>query len=187
MISSKTSYAAKLIWKGDDVSGCRAILGDSPFGPEQFQFGKTKVFIRTPESLFALEDLRINYYQYMTSRIKNAYRNWKAYKHDCVSRIKNAFKNFRAFKIQCVKIVQKCYRDYKNVAPYSELRMKVEPYIQGKKERNRLSVASVRKFFGDYLKVASRGSLVSALGPTFGLSFSLLFFLSHCDRWIIIS
>jgi myosin I len=51
LLSGQTSYAAKMIWKGDDISGCRAILGDAPFSNDQWQIGKTKVFIRAPESV----------------------------------------------------------------------------------------------------------------------------------------
>jgi hypothetical protein len=38
------------------------------------------VFLRHPETLFAFEDLRINYYNNMVSRIKNSFRIWKSYK-----------------------------------------------------------------------------------------------------------
>jgi len=51
LLSGQTSYAAKMIWKGDDISGCRAILSDAPFATDQWQIGKTKVFIRAPESV----------------------------------------------------------------------------------------------------------------------------------------
>ena len=112
-------------------------MSDCPFGDDQYQFGKTKVFIRTPESLFALEDNRVNYYHNMVrgvslghghvcrvylrflsrcfqvSRIKNAYRNHKAFKHECSNRIKSAYLCFKAFKQQCAKIIQQCFRDYK--------------------------------------------------------------------------
>merc|ERR1711862_620510 len=169
LLSPQTSYAAKLIWKGDALSGCRAILSDSPFGSDQYQVGKTKIFIRTPESLFALEDLRVNYYHNMVSKIKYAFRTWKNHKHECSNRIKNAYRAFKAFQQQCATIIQKCYKDYINVAPYSDLRMKIEPNIVNKKERNRLSIASVRKFYGDYLNIMSksREPIRNAMGPTF--------------------
>jgi len=51
LLSGRTSYAAKRIWKGDDISGSRAILEDSPVGPEEWQIGKTKVFLRHPETV----------------------------------------------------------------------------------------------------------------------------------------
>lgn len=163
LLSPQTSYAGTMIWKGDILGGCRAILSDCPFGPDQYQIGKTKVFIRTPESLFAMEDLRVNYFQNMVSRIKNAYRTWKAFKSECATRIKAAYRNYLNFKQQCAVIIQKCYRDYKYVAPYSDLRMKIEPTIVNKKERNRLSVASVRKFYGDYLNAKARQGMMGVM------------------------
>ena len=167
LLSPQTSYAAKMIWKGDALSGCKAILSDCPFGSDQYQIGKTKVFIRTPESLFALEDLRVNYYHNMVSRIKFAFRTWKNHKHECSTRIKNAYRAFKTFQHECAKIIQRCYKDYKNVAPYSDLRMKIEPNLVNNKERNRLSMASVRKFYGDYLNIqsSSRQALRTAIGP----------------------
>eukprot|EP01087_Luapelamoeba_hula_P021080 TRINITY_DN72_c0_g1_i2.p1 TRINITY_DN72_c0_g1~~TRINITY_DN72_c0_g1_i2.p1 ORF type:complete len:745 (-),score=147.61 TRINITY_DN72_c0_g1_i2:1096-3246(-) len=46
-------------WQGDHISGAEAICQHMgwPLGSE-FQKGKTKIFIRQPESLFALEELR---------------------------------------------------------------------------------------------------------------------------------
>ena len=128
--------------------------------------------------LFALEDLRVNYYHNMVSRIKNAYRNWKNFKHECSNRIKNAFRTFKQFKVQCAIIIQKCYRGYKDVAPYSDLRMKIEPSFVGKKERNRLSMTSVRKFYGDYLDVRKRKPIMTAMGPQAGAHSSLSLSLS---------
>lgn len=51
LVSSRTSYAAKLIWKGDVVTGCKTILQDAPVGPDEWQIGKTKVFLRHPETV----------------------------------------------------------------------------------------------------------------------------------------
>lgn len=51
LISGSTSYAAQKIWKGGDVEGCKAILKDQPISPEEWQIGKTKVFIRHPETV----------------------------------------------------------------------------------------------------------------------------------------
>jgi len=46
-------------WQGDMVSGCEAILNhvNMSLGKE-YQKGKTKIFIRQPESVFSLEELR---------------------------------------------------------------------------------------------------------------------------------
>jgi myosin-1 len=51
LISKQCSYAAQRIWKGDDISGCKAILTDNYIGTDQYQIGKTKIFIRHPETV----------------------------------------------------------------------------------------------------------------------------------------
>jgi len=49
-------------WRGDDRSGCAAILSDvkgiiSLEEGKDFQFGRTKLFVRKPETLFAMEEM----------------------------------------------------------------------------------------------------------------------------------
>ena len=165
LISGKTSYAAQKTWKGDDPSGCRAVLGDLPVDPGQWQLGKTKVFIKDPETLFQLEDLRQNFWHNMVSRIKTAFRNYIGFKDVCANRIKKAFRTWKIFRGSCAKIVQECYRNYKGVSPFFEQRMNNEKIFQGKKERNRLSMISVRKFYGDYLEMKTRQPLLQVMGP----------------------
>jgi myosin-1 len=50
------------------------------------------------------------------------------------------------------------------VAPTADLRQQNERLIMGKKERRRISIISVRKFFGDYLDIKSKGPLVQVMG-----------------------
>eukprot|EP01100_Stratorugosa_tubuloviscum_P012323 TRINITY_DN580_c0_g2_i1.p1 TRINITY_DN580_c0_g2~~TRINITY_DN580_c0_g2_i1.p1 ORF type:complete len:1264 (+),score=732.79 TRINITY_DN580_c0_g2_i1:136-3927(+) len=164
LLSGRTSYAAKKIWKGDTVSGCRAILEDSPVGPDEWQIGKTKVFLRHPETLFTMEDLRINYYHNMCDRIKNAYKNFKSFKGFCVNRIKKAFLNWRRYKIECTTTLQRCWRTYKDCAPYYDIRIKNETNFANKKERHRFSITSVRRYFGDYLVMKTQQKLLEAMG-----------------------
>eukprot|EP01100_Stratorugosa_tubuloviscum_P010245 TRINITY_DN4375_c0_g1_i1.p1 TRINITY_DN4375_c0_g1~~TRINITY_DN4375_c0_g1_i1.p1 ORF type:complete len:1161 (+),score=613.34 TRINITY_DN4375_c0_g1_i1:148-3630(+) len=45
-------------WEGDVPSGCKAILDSINLDNKEHQFGKTKMFIRAPETIFALEELR---------------------------------------------------------------------------------------------------------------------------------
>ena len=173
LVSARTSYAAKLIWKGDAISGCKTILQDAPVGADEWQIGKTKVFLRHPETLFAFEDLRVNYYHNMVSRIKSAYRLWKNFRSVCANRIKVAFQVWKNLRLECVTNIQKAWRAYKNVAPYWDLRMNNESIMSGKKERHRFSLISVRKFTGDYLDMKSQRELLNAMGP--GASEPVLF------------
>jgi len=163
LISPSTAYAAKKIWKGGDKEGCVSVLKDQPVAPSEWQIGKTKVFIRSPESLFLLEDLRINYWNNMVNRMKFAYRTWKGFKGVCADRIKRAFQEWKKYREECARVIQKSYRDYKQVLP-PDLRTNNEIRLLGKKKRRRLSMTSVRRFYGDYLDVKGNNLLMNALG-----------------------
>eukprot|EP01132_Coremiostelium_polycephalum_P007665 gene7665-9430_t len=45
-------------WTGGFEAGCEAILRSMDLDPKQFSKGKTKIFIRAPETVFNLEELR---------------------------------------------------------------------------------------------------------------------------------
>jgi len=47
----------------------------------QYQLGKTKLFIKSPESLFMLEEVRARKYHTFAVKIQRAYRSWKARKY----------------------------------------------------------------------------------------------------------
>ncbi|KAL6066179.1 Myosin-1 [Balamuthia mandrillaris] len=165
LISKQCSYAAKRTWNGDDISGCKAILADNYIGADQYQIGKTKIFIRHPETLFHLEDLRENYWHNIVDRIKNAYYTWKNFHGECVTRIKVAFRVWKSYRAEMISIIQKAYREYKDLSPFYDRRMDNEQKFHGNKQRNRLSMASVRKFFGDYLDMRNQSVLLQAMGP----------------------
>ncbi len=46
-------------WRGSAKEGCAVIIKHHKWTAEQFKMGKTKVFIRRPNELFALENARI--------------------------------------------------------------------------------------------------------------------------------
>ena len=65
-------------WKGDPREGARVILeGLSSIEPGQWQFGKTKVFIRHPESVFHLEELVERKDFDEICKIQRAWRMWR--------------------------------------------------------------------------------------------------------------
>jgi len=165
LISGRTSYAGQKVWKGDDLSGCRAILEDAPVDRSEWQIGSSKVFLKAPETLFAFEDLRVNYYHNMVSRIKTSYRTFRDHKHKVANRIKNAFRTWKSCREEAVTAIQKAYRAYKGAAPYYDLKMAGEKTIEGKKQRQRYSLTSVRKYFGDYLGMQGQRELLAAMGP----------------------
>jgi len=65
-------------WKGDPREGARVILeGLTSIEPGQWQFGKTKVFIRHPESVFHLEELIERKDFDEICKIQRAWRMWR--------------------------------------------------------------------------------------------------------------
>ncbi|KAN0022743.1 hypothetical protein ACTFIU_005479 [Dictyostelium citrinum] len=163
LLSDKTCYAGNNIWKGDALSACRAILASQNVDNTQYQIGKTKIFIRYPEMLFSLEETRERYWHDMASRIKNAYRTYKAFQFECANRIKNAFRNYKLYRQRCAQTIQGYFRAWKQASPFFDLRMQNEQLFQGRKERNRFSMISVRKYFGDYLDVRSQSYFLDAM------------------------
>ncbi|KAJ2840268.1 class II myosin, partial [Coemansia sp. 'formosensis'] len=67
LLSSKTSYAGDYIWTGSSKDACVQILRDTEIAPEEWQIGTTKAFIRHPETLWALENKRDQYWHMMAT------------------------------------------------------------------------------------------------------------------------
>jgi len=54
-LSSKT-WGVWGEWAGSPMDGCRTLLTDLQLDTSQWQLGKSKVFVRYPETLFHLEE-----------------------------------------------------------------------------------------------------------------------------------
>ncbi|PWN91742.1 putative myosin I [Acaromyces ingoldii] len=161
LLSPATSYAGEYTWTGDVRSGCERILIDTGIPRDQWQMGVTKAFIKDPETLFALETMRDNYWQNMARRIQRAYRNWMRYKNEAARRI------------------QRMWLNNKEKIAYSQLRDYGHDVLAQRKERRRFSLISMRKFMGDYLDVNSGSSAegemlkrASGMGSTETVAFS---------------
>ncbi|KAF9293759.1 class II myosin [Mortierella antarctica] len=139
LLSPKTAYAGEYTWQGDPRSGVERILKDTSVATEEWQMGTTKIFIRHPETLFALEHLRDRYWHNMAIRIQRAWRNYMKYKNECAIRI------------------QRCWRKNKDQIQWLQLRDYGHQVLAGRKERRRFSLVSMRRFLGDYLGVNSKG------------------------------
>ncbi|KAF8952435.1 class II myosin [Haplosporangium bisporale] len=139
LLSPKTSYAGEYTWQGDPRSGVERILKDTSVSAEEWQMGTTKIFIRHPETLFALETLRDRYWHNMAIRIQRAWRNYMKYRNECAIRI------------------QRCWRKNKDQIQWLQLRDYGHQVLAGRKERRRFSLVSMRRFLGDYLGVNSKG------------------------------
>jgi myosin-1 len=68
-------------WTGPAVDGCTTLLKDLQLEQGQWQLGKTKVFIRHPETLFHLEELLERHDFDCVVKIQRAWKKWKARKH----------------------------------------------------------------------------------------------------------
>ncbi|KAF1989576.1 hypothetical protein K402DRAFT_444649 [Aulographum hederae CBS 113979] len=139
LLSPKTSYAGEYTWTGDYESGTRQILKDTSIPTEEYQMGVTKAFIKTPETLFALETMRDRYWHNMAIRIQRAWRNYLRYRAECATRI------------------QRFWRRINGTREFIEFRDYGHQVLGGRKQRRRFSLLGYRRFMGDYLGVGNRG------------------------------
>ncbi|XP_078065053.1 unconventional myosin-Ie-like, partial [Mustelus asterias] len=61
-------------WRGDERQGVTHLLQSVNMDPDQYQLGKHKVFIKAPESLFLLEEMRERKYNGYARVIQKAWR-----------------------------------------------------------------------------------------------------------------
>ncbi|KAI9532485.1 Unconventional myosin-Ie, partial [Dissostichus eleginoides] len=61
-------------WSGDQRQGVLHLLSSVHMDQDQFQLGKSKVFIKAPESLFLLEEMRERKYNGYARVIQKAWR-----------------------------------------------------------------------------------------------------------------
>ncbi|CAI9730947.1 unconventional myosin-Ie-like isoform X1 [Octopus vulgaris] len=65
-------------WRGDMLRGIKHLMDSVNISPDQFQLGKTKVFIKNPESLFLLEEVRERKFDKYARVIQKAFRKYYA-------------------------------------------------------------------------------------------------------------
>ncbi|KAJ8613177.1 hypothetical protein MRB53_037043 [Persea americana] len=145
LLSPKTCYAGDYTWTGDALSGTKQILKDTSIPVEEYQMGVTKAFIKTPETLFALETMRDRYWHNMAVRIQRAWRNYLRYRIECAIRI------------------QRFWRKITGTSDYLVLRNEGHQNLQGRKERRRFSLLGYRRFMGDYLGMNNKGGFGEVL------------------------
>ncbi|KAM3585942.1 class II myosin [Umbelopsis sp. WA50703] len=141
LICPTTGYAGEYIWNGDAKGGSREILKHNNIPADEWQMGTSKVFIRHPETIFALEGLRDKYWHNMAVRIQRAWRAYVRYKHECARKI------------------QRFWRQNKHNIGYLQLRDYGHQILGGRKERRRMSLLSMRMFTGDYLDIKNGSGL----------------------------
>lgn len=140
LLSPATSYAGEYTWQGSYEAAVKQILKDTSIPQEEWQLGVTKAFIKSPETLFALETMRDRYWHNMATRIQRMWRAYLAYRAESATRI------------------QRFWRKKRVGAEYLQLRDQGHRVLAGQKERRRYSLLGSRRFVGDYLGInASSG------------------------------
>ncbi|ODV87829.1 hypothetical protein CANARDRAFT_26030 [[Candida] arabinofermentans NRRL YB-2248] len=134
LLSIKTSYAGEYIWQGDHKDATSHILRDAGIADGEWQLGVTKIFIKKPETLFALEEMRENYWGNKAKVIQRACRRY-------LKKRENA-----------AKICQKLWRERVGGGnKFEKLRDYGTSLVINQKQRRRLSLLGSRAFMGDYL------------------------------------
>lgn len=147
LLSPVTGYAGDYIWHGDDITAVREILRSCHIPDSEFQMGTSKVFIKTPETLFALEDMRDKYWHNMAARIQRAWRRYIKRKDDAAITI------------------QRAWRVKNHGNQFEQFRDEGSKLLGGRKERRRMSMLGSRSYMGDYLACndsAGYGKFVSS-------------------------
>lgn len=152
LLSGKTSYAGDYIWTGDSRSATLQIFKDTGIPATEYQMGTTKAFIKTPETVFALEHMRDMYWHNMAARIQRAWRAHLKYKSDMATKI------------------QRAWREKKSGKKYIELREKGHAILGNRKERRRMSLLGYRRFWGDYLSCNDKNSRGGFILKSIGVS-----------------
>ncbi|EMC94973.1 hypothetical protein BAUCODRAFT_73113 [Baudoinia panamericana UAMH 10762] len=164
LLSPKCSYAGEYTWTGDARSGVQQILKDTSIPKEEWQMGVTKAFIKTPETLFALETMRDRYWHNMAIRIQRAWRNYLRYRIECATRI------------------QRFWRKKSGGEPFLVLRDEGTKLLAGRKERRRFSLLGYRRYLGDYLGIDNQGGTGELLRRSAGIgSGEKTFFSCRCE------
>lgn len=150
LLSSATGYAGDYIWQGHIKDAAIEIMRASGTPQSEFQLGVSKVFIKTPETLFALEHMRDMYWHRMAARIQRAWR-----------------RHFKR-RMEAILVIQHACKAYLGQAPTTMLPPVEDNYLQHRKERRRFSLLPNRTAYGDYLvcndPTSTGGYLVKSVG-----------------------
>lgn len=151
LLSPATSYAGEFTWQGSTEAAVKQILKDTSIPAEEWQMGVTKAFIKSPETLFALEHMRDRYWHNMATRIQRMWRAYLAYRAESATRI------------------QRFFRKKRTGAEYLQLRDQGHRILQNRKERRRMSLLGSRRFLGDYLGINATSGPGSQVRNSIGL------------------
>ncbi|XP_067405102.1 unconventional myosin-Ib isoform X4 [Emydura macquarii macquarii] len=115
-------------WRGPARSGVEVLFNELEIPEEEYSFGRSKIFIRNPRTLFKLEDLRKQRLEDLATLIQKIYRGWK-----CHTR-------FLLMKRSQI-VIASWYRRYAQQKKYQKIKSSsivVQSYIRGWKARKLL-------------------------------------------------
>ncbi|XP_067385770.1 unconventional myosin-Ia [Emydura macquarii macquarii] len=115
-------------WKGSARDGVQTLLSDLCIPSAELAYGRTKIFIRSPSTLFDLEERRRLRVAELATLIQKMYRGWKCRTH---------YQLMRKSQI----IISAWFRGYAQKKRYGQMKMSVlliQAYIRGWKARKLL-------------------------------------------------
>ncbi|XP_045563665.1 unconventional myosin-Ib isoform X3 [Salmo salar] len=113
-------------WRGPTRDGVEVLLTDCSVPSEEFAYGRSKIFIRNPRTLFTLEERRRACLEDLATLIQKIYRGWKSRTH------------FLLLKKSQV-VVAAWYRRYAQQNKYQKIKsatLVMQSFIRGWKARN---------------------------------------------------
>ncbi|NXS61799.1 MYO1A protein, partial [Brachypteracias leptosomus] len=119
-------------WAGGDREGVEVLLSELPFPPEELVFGHTKIFIRSPRTLFDLERRRQERVGQLATLIQKTFRGW---------RCRTQYQLMRKSQI----IISAWFRGHRQKNKYKQMKcsaLLIQAYMRGWKVRR-----AYRRFF----------------------------------------
>ncbi|XP_061471126.1 unconventional myosin-Ia-like isoform X2 [Rhineura floridana] len=112
-------------WKGNARDGVQSLFSSLPIDPKELAYGHTKIFIRTPRTLFDLEDRRHRRVEELAAVIQATFRAWKCRKN---------YQQIRKSQI----LISSWFRGHVQKKKYTKIKMAallIQAYIRGWKTR----------------------------------------------------
>lgn len=115
-------------WTGSDREGAEVLLAELAFPPEELAFGHTKIFIRSPRTLFELERRRQERVAELATLIQKTFRGW---------RCRTRYQLMRKSQV----IISAWFRGHMQKNKYKQMKWSaliIQAYVRGWKSRRLL-------------------------------------------------
>nr|XP_028694425.1 unconventional myosin-If isoform X3 [Macaca mulatta] len=144
-------------WRGDERQGVQHLLRAVNMEPDQYQMGSTKVFVKNPESLFLLEEVRERKFDGFARTIQKAWR-----RHVAVRKYEEMREEGERLWVHSAEWGRKDLEEPRQELCPPPSISAASNILLNKKERRRNSIN--RNFVGDYLGLEERPELRQFLG-----------------------